>query len=186
MLDALLKKPFGGAVDAVASKVAQGGFGANKLTLSALVIGLIGCFAVAMGQFALGLILLLINRLAVALAASVAREDGITARGSYLELLGDGIVFGGFVFFFALAAPQHLMAAGFVLFSYMILAASFLGLRLFGQDDAPPSLVGRTEITIFMALGCLFPAAFSAIALFFGLFVWAGIAFHVKTAIRDL
>ncbi|PZO88835.1 MAG: hypothetical protein DI626_00745 [Micavibrio aeruginosavorus] len=186
MLDTLLKKPFGGMVDAVASKVAQGGFGANKLTLSALVIGLIGCFAVAMGQFMLGLILLLINRLIVALAASVARENGITARGSYLELLGDAVVFGGFVFFFALAEPQHLMAAAFILFSYMILAAAYLGLRLFGQDDAPGSLIGRTEITIFMALGCFFPAAFSAIALFFGLFVWVGIAFHIKTAIQKL
>ncbi len=191
MLDSLLRPKLRAVSDRIAGRVVAGGMGANALTLSGFVVGLSACFAVAVQFYPMALLLFLISRALKALACAAARIDAITPRGCYFDLLCDFILFGAFVFFFALGAYEHLMGAGFLLFAYLTLFTAWMAQGLFDPNRTTPEipqggLIGQSEMIVFTALCCLLPAYFSAFAAVFGLACFAAAAIRIMRAVKAL
>ncbi|WP_333832611.1 CDP-alcohol phosphatidyltransferase family protein [Rubrimonas sp.] len=157
------------------------GVGADSVTLAGFVLGLAGAAALAFGQFLPALALILANRIADGLDGEVARLDGPTDRGAFLDIAFDFVFYAAVPLGFALADPQaNALAAAILITAFVGTGSSFLafaaiaakrGLR---EADRPPKglfyLGGLTEggetIAAFAAM-CLWPALFPQIALGF-------------------
>lgn len=192
MLDGLFRSPVNLILDTWAGRVRQGGMRANTLTLIAFLLGLIGCVAGAMQIYPLALLLILLNRFLTGLAGAVARQDGITALGSYLDILCDFVFFGSFVFFISLGASDTAIgASAFVLLSYLAMVTAYLGQTTFTAranilDTPRGGLVEKTEMTLFLVISCLYPPAFAAFAILFGLMCLTTAALRMASAVRSM
>ena len=171
-------------------KVAQSGITANQLTIVGFFIGVLACAFVMMEQYAIGLILLLVNRLIDGLDGAVARLTAPTDYGRYLDIVLNTIFHAGFVFAFAFGASEYDNdgAALFLLFSYLGLTCSALAYTKpeSGSPFHPASLIGGTETFIFMVLCCLLPPNFSAFALIFAILCWITVVGRFALASKNL
>lgn len=189
MLDGLLREKARAILDPIAARTTQGGLSANTLTLSGFVIGIAACFAAAMQLYPMALVLILLNRFFKGLAGAAARATMITPRGCYLDLVCDFLLFGGFVFFFALGDFDHLMASAFLLFAYLAMFVAWAGQAVFDSRRIAPAmpeggLVGQGEMTVFMVLCCALPAFFSAFAALFGLACFTGATIRITQSVK--
>jgi hypothetical protein len=159
MLDALLARLFGPALDAVGRRF---GRGAAALALFAFVLGLAALPLIAFRHYWPALAVFVAGRIVSAVAARAA--DG-NAAGPVM----DAVSFAALPFAFALADPSRALAAVFVMFA--LSAQSAAALR-FGRG-----LIADTELLIAFAVPCVFPAQFPAVAYILGVlcFVSAGV-----------
>lgn len=200
MLDSRLRRVIDPPLDRLAQRLVPGTISANSVTLGGFALGLAAMAAVAAEAYALGLTLLLLNRLADGLDGAVARRHGVTDLGGFLDIVLDFIVYAGVVFAFALADPTaNALAAAFLIFSFMGTGSSFLAfavmaakLGLVTEARGRKSLYylgGLTEgtetILVFVAF-CLFPGAFPALALVYGLLCWLTTLGRILTAWQTL
>ncbi len=107
----------------------------NTATLIGLLTGL-GCLpALAFRNYPLALGLLLLNRLLDGLDGIMARQQQSTAYGAYLDIVCDMIVYGGFVYGFALAQPENAPWAAGLLFAFMGTSSSFLAFNALKPEE---------------------------------------------------
>ena len=185
MFDARLRRLIDPPLDAAGRRLAGWGLSANATTLGGFVIGLAALPLLAAGQFAAALIVILLNRLADGLDGAIARSQGPSDLGGYLDILCDFLFYGAVVFGFVLAAPDNHVPGAFLLFSFIGTGSSFLAFAVLaarhGWETSERGrksffhLGGLTEgsetIALFIAV-CLFPAAFPALAWVFGAACW--------------
>ena len=185
MFDARLRRLIDPPLDAAGRRLAGWGVSANAATLGGFVIGLAALPLLAAGQFGAALIAILLNRLADGLDGAIARSQGPTDLGGYLDILCDFLFYGAVVFGFVLAAPRQSIPGAFLLFSFIGTGSSFLAFAILAARAAGrPRARGRksffhlgglTEgsetIALFIAV-CLFPAAFPVLAWIFGAACW--------------
>lgn len=165
----------------VAQALYHRGVRADHITLTGFMIGMAALPALAMGQFTLALLLILLNRTFDGLDGAVARLSGPTDRGAFLDIALDFLFYASVPLGFALADPaQNALPAAVLLAGFMGTGASFLAYAVIAakrgmqSSDYPQKgfyyLGGLTEgaetIAIFIAF-CLFPAAFPLLALIF-------------------
>jgi phosphatidylglycerophosphate synthase len=186
MLDARVRRLIDPPLEQAAASLVPGRVSANTITLAGFVVGVAAIAAIAFGQFLLGLVLLLANRLADGLDGAVARRNGVTDLGGYLDIVLDFIIYAGIVFAFALADPErNALAAAFLIFSFIGTASSFLAYAVMAaKRRIETALRGRkslyylggitegTETILFLVLCCLAPAWFPWLAVAFGLLCW--------------
>ncbi len=124
---------------------------------------------------------LLAGRLADGLDGAVARVQGKTEFGGYLDIACDFAFYGAIPLAFALRDPANAVPAAFLLFAFYVNAASFLGFaavaarrgletRAQGEKSlyyAAGLLEGAETIALFLAL-CLWPGLFVPLAWGFG------------------
>jgi phosphatidylglycerophosphate synthase len=153
------------------------------------------------GGTAPGLALLLLNRLADGLDGAVARRGaGLTDRGGFLDIVLDFVLYSGIVFAFALADPaRNALPAAFLIFSFVGTGASFLAFAVMAAKRGIATeargrkslyylggLTEGAETIACLALFCLVPAAFPALAWGFGALCWLTTAVRVITSVRAL
>ncbi|MEC6906986.1 CDP-alcohol phosphatidyltransferase family protein [Photobacterium piscicola] len=162
------------------------GISANKITLMGFVIGLFALPALAFEHYGLALLFIVINRLFDGLDGAVARRQGITDCGGFLDITLDFLFYSLVPFGFVLADPQHNAVAGaFLIFSFIGTGSSFLAFAIMAGKRNIESPVykhkslyyigGLTEGTETIAcfiLFCLFPQQFATIAWIFGSLCW--------------
>jgi len=173
---------------------------ADAVTVGGFAIGLLAMLAVMFGQFWLGLVLLLLNRLADGLDGAVARRRGVTDLGGYLDIVLDFIVYSGIAFAFAVADPAaNALAAAFLVFSFMGTGASFLAFAIMAAKhglDSPEQgtkslyylggLAEGTETILFLVAVLLWPGGFALLAWLFGVLCWLTTAGRILIAVRTL
>lgn len=186
MLDGRLRPLIDPPLDRLGHVLASRGVGANAVTVAGFAVGLLAILAVALEAYLLGLVLLLVNRLADGLDGAVARASRLTDLGGFLDIVLDFILYAGMVFAFALADPTaNALAAAFLLFAFMGTGASFLAFAIMAaKRQVTTALRGRkslyylggltegTETILFLAAACLLPGWFTLLALVFGLMCW--------------
>jgi hypothetical protein len=138
-------------VETVRARLAARGVSATMLAVGGFVIGLIALPLIAKGHFWIGLGFMLLGRCIALLGA----EDDL-ARALSL------IAFAGIPFAFALADPARAVAACFLLFGFVAVAAVR---RL--------EVVEQFAAAIVLALACLMPSWFSLIAYGLGIVCFA-------------
>lgn len=198
MLDIQLRRLVDPALNRVAARVASGGVGANTLTVWGAVIGLGAAVAVSQSSFGLALALIAANRVIDGLDGAVARIDGPTEFGGYLDSLADFLFYVSVPVAFGLANSVNQMAALLLVASFTLTAVSFLAFAAIAarkrRDSAHGSkaliystglMEGGETIAFFMAF-CLFPAYFVVLALVFAGLCLLTVTQRILTAAKAL
>ena len=159
---------------------------ADTITLVGFGIGMVAVPLLWIKLYSLALVFILINRFFDGLDGAVARRNGITSLGGYLDITCDFIFYSAVILGFALAAPeQNSLAATFLIFSFIGTGASFLAFAAVAEQHGISSeahgqkafyylegLVEGTETILFYIIICLFPGYFPALAVIFGSICW--------------
>lgn len=157
--------------------LSQNNISASSVTLFGFIIGMMSVNFLAMSMYFEALLCILINRFCDALDGAVARQEGVTDFGRFIDAALDFIFYAGVIFGFALAdVAQNAAAACFLLFAFMSSATTMLAYGLVDQNSdeikqSPFYLGGLAQgfetLCAFVAL-CIAPFAFQPIAILLG------------------
>lgn len=153
----------------------------DHITLAGFAIGILALPAIWAGFYGIGLLLILINRLADGLDGAVARMGTPTDRGAFLDIALDFVFYAAVPLGFALADPsRNALPAAVLIFSFVGTGSSFLAFSVLAEkqrltaEDFPTKglyyLGGLTEgfeTILFFVAFCLWPAAFIWLAYLF-------------------
>ncbi len=193
MLDGWARKRLDPLLDAFGSRLADAGISADAVTLAGCAIGLGAALAIAAGWFWLGLLLIGLSRLGDGLDGAVAKINGKTDLGGYLDIVLDFVFYGAIPLGFVVFDPAvNGLAGAALLFAFYVNGSSFLAYAVMAErrklsTDARGSkslffTTGLAEasetILVFIAF-CLFPAWFPAIA-------WVFAALTLYTAVSRI
>lgn len=150
---------------------------ANQVTLIGFVLGILGCVAIALQFYLIGLVFVILNRIVDAIDGAVARKKGITDFGGYLDIVLDFFFYSAVPCAFALSNPAFAVPAAVLILSFMGTASSFLTYAIIcakrgisTEERGRKSfyylggLMESTETVIFFVLFCLFPQYFPILA----------------------
>lgn len=170
MFDAKLRPLIDPPLNRVGAVLARIGISANMLTFIGLLLGLGGAVAIGLGEFWIGLALIIANRLLDGLDGAVARATQPTDLGGYFDIVADfafyvSIPVGFGVLDPANTLPALVLVAAFVLTGTSFLAFATIAAKRGEQNDAhgkkgffySTGLAEGTEtIVVFVAM-CVFP-----------------------------
>lgn len=176
------------------------GVKANWITLLGFVIGIMALPALYFENTFLALVLVIVNRVMDGLDGAVARVQGPTDLGGYLDITLDFIFYSAVVFGFALMNPlENALAASFLIFSFMGTGSSFLAFAIMAEKRNIERLeYGRkslyflgglaegAETIAFLILICLLPSYFAVMAYAFGMICWITTATRIYAGYRTL
>jgi phosphatidylglycerophosphate synthase len=181
MIDARLQAPVRAILMPLARALAARGVAADQITLAGFALGALSLPALAYGHWGLALALIVVNRTMDGLDGVLARLNGPTDLGAFLDIALDFVFYALVPLGFALHDPSgNALPAAILIASFTGTGSSFLAFAVIAAKrgkTAPafPSkglyyLGGLTEgfetIVLFIAC-CLFPAAFPWLALAF-------------------
>jgi phosphatidylglycerophosphate synthase len=180
MFDAKLRQLIDPPLNAAARWVARAGTSANALTIFGAMVGLAAAVAVSQQQFSVALVLILLNRILDGVDGAVARINGPTEFGGYLDTLADFLFYVSVPVAFSLTDYGNLFPALLLVASFTLTAVSFLGFAAIavrsGQNDGAHGakafiysngLMEGGETIVFFILFCLFPIYFPELSLLF-------------------
>ncbi len=162
--------------------LAAWGVSAAAVTFFGLALGLGAALVLALGLPGwAAIVLLLAGRVADGLDGAVARASASTDLGGFLDILCDFVFYGALPLAFALRDPASALPAVFLLFSFYVNAASFLGFAILAEKRGiktsaqgqkslyySAGLMEGTETILFFAAMCVWPGAFAPLAWGFG------------------
>ena len=199
MLDRAARRLIAPVLEQLAVAAQQRAITANQVTVAGFACGLAAMAAIALQSYGLGLLLLLANRLADGVDGALARRNGATDLGGYLDIVLDFIIYSGAAFAFALAQPDHAVAAAFLIFSFMGTGSSFLAFAIFaakrkldGEEAANKSfyylggITEGTETILLFVIVLLFPGWFPAAAYLYGTLCWLTTIGRIGAAVQRL
>lgn len=182
MLDGMMRRVIDPPLNRMGRALARRGVGADGVTLAGLVLGLGAALLIAQGAPLLALLPLLLGRLADGLDGAVARASRMTDFGGYFDITADFLFYGAIPLAFVILDPAANGVAGaFLLFSFYVNGASFLGYAILAEKRKMATsargakslyftgglLEGTETIAFFVAL-CLWPQWFAPLAWVFG------------------
>lgn len=126
MFDARLRPFIDPPLNAAGIALARVGVGANLLTFAGLIVGLGAALAIARGAFGLGLILIIGNRLLDGLDGAVARVNGPTDLGGYLDIVADFAFYVSVPLAFGILDPANTLPALILVAAFVLTGTSFL------------------------------------------------------------
>jgi phosphatidylglycerophosphate synthase len=187
-------------LEGLARRLVRWGVGADALSFAGLALGWSAAAAIALRAHWLGAVLILLSRLLDGLDGAVARATSPTDRGGFLDIVLDFVVYSGMVFAFAVLDPaRNALPAAFLVFAFVGTGTSFLAFAVMAAKRGLTTeargrkslyyLGGLTEggeTVACLALFCLWPAAFPALAWAFGALCWLTTLARVLTGVRTL
>ncbi|WCE28523.1 CDP-alcohol phosphatidyltransferase family protein [Vibrio sp. SCSIO 43137] len=179
------------------------GVTANQVTLSGFIVGCFALPALYFQYYLLALALIVINRIFDGIDGALARRQGITDSGGFLDISLDFLFYSLVPFGFILAnSDQNAVAGAFLIFSFIGTGSSFLAFAVMAgkRDIENPvyknkslyymaGLTEGTETIACFVLLCLFPDYFSVIAYTFATLCWITTANRIWagfTTLRDI
>jgi phosphatidylglycerophosphate synthase len=183
MLDGMMRGVIDGPLNQSGRWLAARGASANAVTLAGLALGLVAAALIWAGWSGLWVALVLLSsRLADGLDGAVARARGKTDFGGYLDIVCDFACYGAVPLAFVLRDPEANGVAGaFLLFSFYVNAATFLGYAILAEKNGlvtrsrgekslyfTAGLMEGTETILCFIILSLWPGLFSPVAWLFG------------------
>ena len=178
MFDVALRRLVDPALIRMAGWIADTRMSANMLTISGAGLALGAAFFVTQSNFIAALGLILLNRIFDGLDGAIARINGPTELGGYLDTICDYIFYLSIPLAFGLIAPVNQIPALLLIASFTLTAVSFLAFAAIAARRAPDDgaygpkafiystgLMEGGETIAFLTLFCLFPAFFPMLAL---------------------
>lgn len=179
-----------------AEKAERAGLDANAITLIGLLFGVAASFVITLNLYAVGIVLVLLNRLCDGLDGVVARRKGPTAFGGVLDSASDFVFYAGVPFGFALGLPDHAIAVAFLLFGRVAYASANYAYAEFsahfkregagtGVLHGMAGLVDAPETFIVFALMCAFPDNAGALCYIYGALCFVAAGARVAAALGE-
>lgn len=184
MLDSKIRPLIDPPLNKLGIFLARSGLSANHVTLIGLVFALTAAFIIASGiSTYIALVFLALSRIADGLDGAIARATRKTDFGGYFDIFCDFIFYGAIPFAFIIQNPQtNAIAGSFLLVSFYINAASFLGYAIMAEKRGmhtsaqgskslyyAAGLLEGTETILFFVYLCLWPHSFAYAAWAFGI-----------------
>ncbi|WP_117234517.1 CDP-alcohol phosphatidyltransferase family protein [Vibrio maerlii] len=159
---------------------------ANQITLTGFLLGCLAFPALILEEYLWALLFISLNRIFDGLDGALARKQGISDAGGFLDISLDFLFYSLIPFGFVLANPeQNAIAGAFLIFSFIGTGTSFLAFAVMAgkrgienpvyKNKSLYYMSGLTEgtetITCFV-LFCLLPNHFDTIAYIFGAACW--------------
>jgi phosphatidylglycerophosphate synthase len=198
MLDPYIRPLIDPPLNFIGKRLASAGVTANALTLIGFGLGLVAIVLISLAEYPLAFVFICLNRLLDGLDGAVARHNLSNDFGGFLDIVCDFIIYAGIVFSFGLANPNHLLAAAFLIFSFIGPMSSFLAYAILAAkrhitttDRGIKSfyhlggLCEGTETMATLLLMCLIPTHFQVICLVFGVLCWFTTIGRIYQAWRD-
>jgi phosphatidylglycerophosphate synthase len=183
MLDGMMRGVIDTPLNQSGRWLAARGASANAITLAGLALGLVAAALIWAGFAGVFVALVLLaSRLADGLDGAVARARGKTDFGGYLDIVCDFAFYGAVPLAFVLLDPgTNGVAGAFLLFSFYVNAATFLGYAILAERHGLETrsrgekslyftaglMEGTETILVFMVLA-LWPGMFAPVAWVFG------------------
>ncbi|MDP8974277.1 MAG: CDP-alcohol phosphatidyltransferase family protein [Actinomycetota bacterium] len=198
MLDEELRRGAKPLYKPAATALAHWGITGNALTVASFVAGVLCLGAIAAGLNVLGLILWILNRLLDGLDGEVARLRAETSElGSYLDIVADFFMYGGFLVALAVQHPEARLALVTLFFAYYLNGSLFLALSGILEKIKAERLTERGlhfrrsltegfETIVAGVLFLVFPGHVSLIAWVFAAMVFVSSAQRLQDAWRVL
>lgn len=196
MLDRPLRRLLDPIIEIPAAALARRHVPAAAITLTGFACGIAASAALAWRRYDVGLVLILINRLADGLDGAVARHSAPTDIGGFLDSVCDTLFYASVPLGFALGDREQLLPALVLLHSFMGTTGSFLVFAtlavkrgLTSEWGAQKSfyyhfgLMEGTETILFFVAFCLFPTYFAPLAWTFAALCWLTTITRVVTGI---
>ena len=153
----------------------------NQITVTGFFIGLLALPALTVQNYGLALLFICVNRIMDGLDGALARIQGTSDVGGFLDIVLDFVFYASIVAGFALAAPAvNALSACLLLCGFMATGSSFLAFAAIAAKqkiDNPVyknksmyylgGLAEGTETIIFFIAMCLLPGYFPRIAAVF-------------------
>lgn len=199
MLDGMIRDVIDAPLNRGGRWLAARGASADAVTIVGLALGLAGAALVALGwSGALVALLVLASRLADGLDGAVARAQGKSDFGGYLDIVCDFAFYGAIPLGFVLADPAGNGAAGaFLLAAFYVNGATFLGYAILAAKRGMETrsrgekslyftagLLEGTETILFFLLIVLVPSLFVPAAWVFGALCLVTASARMALAVR--
>lgn len=198
MFDAVLRRLVDKPLHIIAVRVARAGLSANALTFSGALVALAAALAIVENHMPLAIAFIAASRILDGLDGAVARINGPTAWGGYLDSLADYVFYVSIPVAFGLASPTHLVPALLLIASFTLTAVSFLAYAAIAAHQVPTEtapgrkafiyssgLMEGGETILFFLLFCLLPTYFPELALAFAALCIATITQRVALAAKN-
>lgn len=180
------------ALDRAGAALHRLGVAADAVTWAGSAIGVAAAVAIARGDYAVGLALMLASRLCDGLDGAVARCTRSTDRGAFLDIVLDFVFYASIPLAFAIADPAtRALPAAVLLAAFVGTGSSFLAFAVLAERRGLASMAfprkgffylgGLTEATetlICFALMCLLPGWFDVLA--YGFAALCGLTFVTR------
>ena len=167
---------------------------ANSVTVIGFIIGISSLPLIIFGFFKLALLLIIFNRLLDGLDGIIARRNGISDMGAFLDITLDFIFYASIPLAFALHNPlENSLFACILLFTFFGTGSTFLAFSIFAERRKISSslfsskgfyylsgLIEGTETIIFITLMCIFPSSFPILALIFSFLCFISTGIRLK------
>ncbi len=187
-------------IEDLAQAADERGIRADQVTWAGFAIGLLALPLLALGAEFLAIFAILANRVADGVDGALARRQGPTDSGAFLDILLDFIFYASVPLGFALQNPeQNAVTAALLLFSFIGTASSFLAFAIFAERRKLSSiefprkgfyyLGGLTEATETIALFlicCLFPGLFPTLGTLFAILCLITTGMRLKAGVEAL
>ncbi len=162
------------ALDGLARVLQRRSISANQVSFAGFGFGILAAAMIAAGYVESALVPLLINRLCDGLDGSLARLDGPTDRGAFLDITLDFLFYAGVPLAFGFCDPaRNALAAAVLLAAFIGTGVTFLAFAIMAakrgetSSDYPSKafyylggLAEGTETIICFVLMCLWPEHF--------------------------
>ncbi|MGF1877007.1 CDP-alcohol phosphatidyltransferase family protein [Photobacterium frigidiphilum] len=176
------------------------GITANQITLTGFLIGLLALPSLMLQEYYWALTFIVINRVFDGLDGAIARRQGITDCGGFLDITLDFLFYSMVPFGFVLADPSaNAVAGAFLIFSFIGTGSSFLSFAIMAGKrniESPVykqkslyyigGLTEGTETIACFVLFCLFPQYFAIIAWVYGTLCWITTATRIWAGYHTL
>ncbi|MEH6529875.1 MAG: CDP-alcohol phosphatidyltransferase family protein [Photobacterium frigidiphilum] len=176
------------------------GISANQVTLTGFLIGLLALPSLMLQEYYWALTFIVINRIFDGLDGAIARRQGITDCGGFLDITLDFLFYSMVPFGFVLADPSaNAVAGAFLIFSFIGTGSSFLSFAIMAGKrniESPiykqkslyyiGGLTEGTETIACFVLFCLFPQYFAVIAWVYGTLCWITTATRIWAGYHTL
>lgn len=183
MLDSLSIKVIRWPLDQLATVLDKIGFKANQVTISGFILGCVALPLLAFELYLAGLVFIMVNRVFDGLDGALARRQGISDAGGFLDISLDFIFYSMVPFGFVLANPEaNAVAGALLIFSFMGTGSSFLAFAVMAGKRGISNPVYKQKSLYYMAgltegtetiacfvLMCLLPQYFAYIAYVFAM-----------------
>ncbi|WP_289032766.1 CDP-alcohol phosphatidyltransferase family protein [uncultured Roseibium sp.] len=200
MFDARLRTLIDPPLEMLGSRLARFGVTANQITMVGFGFAIAAAGAIAWATPLFGLLFVLLNRLCDGLDGAVARVNGKTDLGGYLDIVFDFFFYGGVPLAFAFADPgRNALPAAALLFSFYANGSAFLAYAIMAEKQGLETdkqgskslyylggLAEGGETIALFCLMCLWPAGFPVLAYSFAAVCLLSAGARVIIAVRTL
>ncbi len=181
MLDNHMRKLIDPALNSIGFQLHRRGITANTISITGFALGMLGALAIAFEQYQLGLLGVIISRIADGLDGAVARASKPTDLGGFLDITLDFFFYGSIPLAFAIAdSANNALPAAVLLASFYATGSSFLAYAIMAEKRKITTsakgikslfyiggLAEGTETIAVFVIFCLFPGSFAWIAYVF-------------------